>query len=248
MILQALNRYYDRARNEAENEVPPYGFSVQRISFCVVLEPDGTLYDIHDLRVPDGRRLKPVSLALPHPGGKRTSGIRPYFLWDKTDYVFGRNADTEAQGNKRKEDLLRKAFAAFRKLHLAMQERIQSEPYAAVCRFLEDWDPTQADALPYWPEMSGQNLVFLIRATSGYVHEDPEVREAWARFLESRQKGPVARCLITNELAPIARTHAPIRNVRGGGGKADKSIVSFNEKAFESYGKDQAYNAPVSQR
>ena len=58
---------------------------------------------------------------------------------------------------------------------------------------------------------------------------------------------PLAMCLVTGELAPVERLHTSIKGVW----KAQTSganIVSFNARAFESYGKTdrQGENAPVS--
>ncbi len=53
-------------------------------------------------------------------------------------------------------------------------------------------------------------------------------------------------CLVTGQNLPISRMHASIKGVRDAqvGGA---SIVSFNQKSFESYGKEQGDNAPVSE-
>ena len=45
MILQRLAEHYDRivASGKDETQLAPPGFSRQKISFCVVLKPDGRL-------------------------------------------------------------------------------------------------------------------------------------------------------------------------------------------------------------
>ena len=43
MILQALNDLYERLADDASYELPRPGYSTQKVSFCVVLKPDGTL-------------------------------------------------------------------------------------------------------------------------------------------------------------------------------------------------------------
>ncbi|MFW5995462.1 MAG: type I-C CRISPR-associated protein Cas8c/Csd1, partial [Spirochaetia bacterium] len=51
-------------------------------------------------------------------------------------------------------------------------------------------------------------------------------------------------CLATGEKTVIARTHPSIRGVRGAQ-SSGAAIVSFNDRAYESYGRAQSYNAPV---
>ena len=46
MILQALNSYYQRLEADPNADVAPFGYSRQKISFCVVLNDDGTLHEI----------------------------------------------------------------------------------------------------------------------------------------------------------------------------------------------------------
>jgi hypothetical protein len=52
MILQRLAEHYDRiaASNKDETQLAPPGFSRQKISFCVVLEPDGSLNSFQSLQ------------------------------------------------------------------------------------------------------------------------------------------------------------------------------------------------------
>ena len=44
-FLQALNRAYDRLSEEGK--VPPFGYSSEKISFCISLNPDGTIDAIY---------------------------------------------------------------------------------------------------------------------------------------------------------------------------------------------------------
>ncbi|MCX7937761.1 MAG: type I-C CRISPR-associated protein Cas8c/Csd1, partial [Chlorobi bacterium] len=52
-------------------------------------------------------------------------------------------------------------------------------------------------------------------------------------------------CLITGRRAVPARLHPAIKGVRGANANG-ASLVSFNDPAFCSYGKEQSYNSPVS--
>ena len=53
MILQRLVEYYDRVANDPQcaDSLPKPGYSLQKISFCVVLEPDGRLQQFQSLLI-----------------------------------------------------------------------------------------------------------------------------------------------------------------------------------------------------
>ena len=53
MILQSLNELYSRLAADPAYEIAPPGFSPQKISFRIVLKPDGSLFGIEDARTPD---------------------------------------------------------------------------------------------------------------------------------------------------------------------------------------------------
>jgi len=55
-------------------------------------------------------------------------------------------------------------------------------------------------------------------------------------------------CLIDGEKSPIARLHPVIKGIPGEEQKAGGNIVSFNQKSFASFGKEQGANAPISER
>ncbi len=106
-ILQALDGYYGRMAARGEAEAP--GYSREKIHFAIVLAPDGAVDSVMDLRQPSGRKLVPALRAVPA-ALKRTVGIAPNLLWDKSAYVLGRTGGT---GKRTAEE-----HAAFRKQHL----------------------------------------------------------------------------------------------------------------------------------
>lgn len=59
MILQALYGYYERMSADSESGMPPYGTSMENISFALVLDGNGNLRGIEDLREQEGRKLRP---------------------------------------------------------------------------------------------------------------------------------------------------------------------------------------------
>ncbi|NCC05949.1 MAG: hypothetical protein EOM37_18350, partial [Proteobacteria bacterium] len=48
MILQALYGYYERMSADSESGMPPYGTSMENISFALVLDGNGNLRGIED--------------------------------------------------------------------------------------------------------------------------------------------------------------------------------------------------------
>ena len=107
--LAALVRAYDRMATRGE--VPPFGYSQEKIGFLISLNADGTVAGQPvDLRLGEGRKKTARALAVPRPT-KRTSGIAPNFLWDKTAYVLG---ITAGEGKRTAQE-----HQAFRDQHAA---------------------------------------------------------------------------------------------------------------------------------
>ena len=116
-------------------------------------------------------------MLVPDGGGRSGIGLKPFFCWDNTGYALGR----DGKGNPERAAAM---FAEFRKLHLAHREELAwDEGFAALCRFLERWDPARAEELPNWEEAAGQNVVFKLRGREGYVHQSEAVRSAWLRCI-----------------------------------------------------------------
>ena len=87
MILSALTQYYERLITTSNGAVPSFGFSEEKIGYILVLSERGELVDLVP-NLSEEKKPKPRLLNVPRPE-KRTSGIKPNFLWDKTAYVLG---------------------------------------------------------------------------------------------------------------------------------------------------------------
>ena len=237
--LAALARAYERMA--ARDEVPVLGYSFQKIGFLISLNPDGSVAGTPtDLRSTDGKRRIALSRAVPQPI-KRTSGIAPNFLWDKSAYVLGVTA-----GEAKRTAIEHKAFV---KLHRGWLLHAHDQGLVALLRFLEAWVPDRFVEWG-WPEdMKDQNIMFLLesdRPDNVYIHDRPAARELWSRLRAERDKNAAAVCLVSGQKAPVARLHPAIKGVRGGQSSGG-SIVSFNLDAFNSYGREQGGNAPISE-
>lgn len=239
MILNALVNYYDRLAAEPDSGIATPGFSRQKISFEVVLKSDGTLVGFHDARVDDGGRMVPRLLIVPGQAKSSGSGLNPGFLWDSSQYVLGYKPDDP------KPDRTRKAFEAFRDKHVALESEIGDAAISAVCGFLRDWNPDDAVNHKELAEIASAFGVFRVQGAMEYVHDRPKVKAYWLSKAGAENAAPMAPSLLSGEVQSIARLHEPkIKSVRGAQ-TSGATLVSFNDPAYESYGKSQSYNAPV---
>ena len=237
MILHALKGYYERMLAAPDSSMPPFGTSIENISFALVLGEDGTLRDVEDLREPDGKKLRPRKLPVPA-AEKKANGIKANFLWDVTGYVLGRD-DKE---NQERTDRCRAVFVELLKSWCDPED----PGLKAVLSFLDSGQGVEVAARDDWPSICGSNLVFRLDGVPGFVHERPAARRAWEACLASRGQNDLGQCLVSGRgQQPIARLHPSIKWPSQATGV---SIVSFNLTAFESYGKSQSFNAPVSQK
>ncbi|MFD2678542.1 type I-C CRISPR-associated protein Cas8c/Csd1 [Camelimonas lactis] len=236
-MLASLARAYER--RAARGEAPPFGFSQEKISWLIPLQADGTPAGAPvDLREGEGRKRSPRLMAVPQPT-KRTSGVAPNFLWDKTAYVLG---VTAGEGKR-----TAKEHAAFVESHQDWLAGAKDEGLSAFLGFLGWWRPERFTELGWPEEMKDQNLVFALeseRLANTRIHDRPAAQAIWAGLSGGGDRNS-ALCLVSGRRAPVARLHPAIKGVWGAQ-SSGASIVSFNLDAFTSYGNEQGDNAPVS--
>ena len=262
MILTRLYELYGRLEHDPEFKevLPRPGTSKQKISFIVVLTPEGKLFDIQDARIQKiippakkGGKEKSILVArdLIVPGGERKTGkgANPHLLWDKSEYMLGICNDSDNAEKKDKEKARNVLFPAFREEHRRFRNEytLQDTGLNAVITFLDTWNPsTVSEVVRAKIEKFCSNFgTFAIQGVPGYVFENPDVSSACIQEeLKSELDTPLGNCLITGEtnvpLARIVETKVKL-------GKKPGSLVSFNDSAYESYGKEQTYNSPVSE-
>jgi CRISPR-associated protein Csd1 len=251
MILQRLAEHYDRiaASNKDETRLAQPGFSRQKISFCVVLEPDGRLNSFQSLQEKVGKALVALSMNVPGQSKPAGQGLNPCFLWDNAAYLLGcvpnPDPDTEKAAKAAARAVL--AFEAFRSKHIEIENQINHPAFSAVCSFLRDWSPEQAlDYATLLSEIATNFGVFRIAGEMKYVHDLISVPAETEEQSAASQAGtPRAMCLVSGAIDEVARLHEPkikgVADAQPGGAL----LVSFNASAYESYGKSQSYNAPV---
>jgi CRISPR-associated protein Csd1 len=235
-ILASLVRAYERLPDR-----PPFGYSAEKIGFVVSLDHDGNVARISDLRNLAGKKPEPRLMLVPQPV-KRTVGIAPNFLWDKTSYALG---VTAGDGKRTAQE-----HAAFVARHEKELAGVDDEGLIAFLRFLRKWSPHDFEALGGPQELKDQNVIFGLeseRLKELYLHDRPAVEALLSRMSGESAGSEEQICLVTGETGPIARLHPSIKGVWGAQ-SSGAALISFNLDAFNSYGHAQGDNAPVGER
>ncbi|GGB54137.1 type I-C CRISPR-associated protein Cas8c/Csd1 [Oceanisphaera marina] len=174
--------------------------------------------------------------------GTRTSGIAPNIYWDKSSYVLG--VSLTSKRFKEEHD-------AFVKLHLELLKESDDLGLQALSTFLNSWESESFESNPLLQPLSetliDSNLVFRLDGDLCYLHEREAAKNIRDKLLLGTSETQQSICLVSGLPAKIERIHTNIKNVNGAQ-TAGASIVSFNKNAFESYGKEQGANAPVSEQ
>ena len=249
MILASLARYYYRLAAENDEmgnpKVPSYGFSEEKISWILVLDSEGNLQNAVSNLSAD-IKPRPKLMSVPQSFKRPGTTPKPFFLWDKTAYALGVEANkNKAEAKKKPFIPAEKTFAAFKQYHLELLQDSTDEGLLAIYRFLQNWQPEYFVAQHLPLEMLDTNIVFSLEMPSAFIHKREAAQTLWAKLLQNNQ-AEKGLCLISGETAPIARLHPAIKGVFGGQSSGG-SIVSFNNEAFTSFGKVQGANAPMSE-
>lgn len=238
MIIQALADYCDR-KTQTEVDWPPYAFSREKIHFALIINPVGKLIQVQDLRTEekDGKEL-----LVPRAFKRAGKNVIPNFLWDNTGYVLGND-------QKEKPKNAEETFKAFQKFHVQLLSETTDSRLKAVELFLEKWHPRMVEEFSNWDDIAGKNLVFQLDGEREFVHQREEAKRLWLKYYESKVVASFeeAMCLVSGDKNRIPNTHASIKRVLGAQ-SSGAAIISFNLDSFESYGKKQNLNAPVSER
>ncbi|MBU0500000.1 MAG: type I-C CRISPR-associated protein Cas8c/Csd1 [Gammaproteobacteria bacterium] len=236
MILQSLSHYYQRKASGGENELAPFGFERKGIEFMLLLDREGTLINIEDIREQQGKKKVAREYLMPQ-GVKKTSGIAANLLWDNAEYVLG----LEQKGKPERTEHAHVEF--MRRIRTELGE-LDDEGIQAVLRFLEVLDLSHLESFPAWPELreSTGNLSFRLQGDPGPVCQRPGVVKAIEQAAEI--EGNKGICLVSGDHDEPLATHPAIKGVWGAQ-SSGANIVSFNLDAFRSWGKEQGHNAPV---
>lgn len=247
MILQALNRYYERAE-----DMPREGWVRRGVDYVLVLDEQGECINIEAVGEQKKGKTVPREMlvtAIGKQAMKHTnSGKDANLLWDNASFAFG----TGNKGNIKLDSFISTIQAWLGDLDdkgvkavSLFCTRILASPDSAMSlierfQLREDFD--KRDPV----------LIFRLVSDLDGVHLRPAVRTAYEAALTSANSGSDLRgnCLVTGDRdVPLAPNESVIKGVWGGQ-PAGCNIVSFNARSFESYGKRErnGENAPVSLR
>ncbi len=150
---------------------------------------------------------------------------------------------------KKDHEMANKQLATFKQTIRELPSELrEDEGVSAVLSFYENCEIEkvfQADMWSECREINGCNLTFRLDGDAGVIAE----REAVVQYQKSMALVPDKTesyhgyCLVTGEKQPIQRLHA---STAIAGGKSTAGLVSFQKSSgYDSYGKEQGFNAPV---
>ncbi|MBS0390564.1 MAG: type I-C CRISPR-associated protein Cas8c/Csd1 [Proteobacteria bacterium] len=174
---------------------------------------------------------------------------------DNAEYVLGLPDVKKLEDNRKKDKeqeylgRLQDMRTAFRASIAQLPQQLQTQPgVRAVLAFLDGLDVAALERFPALADIRASNplVSFRLQGEVELICQQPAIAAAAANTSED-DDGPRAMCLITGQQAPIERLHTAIKGVWGAQ-TSGANIVSFNARAFESYGKTerQGENAPIS--
>lgn len=247
MLLQSLVKLYEAWAEKGEIE--KLGWNPVKISYGISLDEEGNIDEIIHLKTnaPKGNKEIPSLISLPMPV-KRSVGVASNFLYDNATYVFGYD-------NSNKPDRAKQCFDCFRSVGNKVLENSDDEFSTVIKKFLQKDYSEFENLSDLLTELNctettvddilnkGANL--LLMPLGKFPTDSKAICESWNSYYE-HSDAPKGVCLVTGKDDHIAKLHPVIKNIRGAQA-AGASLVSFNATAFNSYGKENGYNAPVSE-
>lgn len=242
-ILAALKARHERTA--AQGNAPPPGFAPAKIHYTLVLSESGNVVAVESEPVDARGRLIREVPAPQAPATRRGEKIVPGAFWDPSEYALGLSNIDPAASEAIRAKAVRKAaekHAAFKERHLQLLGSSDDIGCQALCRFLVNWKPENADTLKNASGLPGSNVAFRLDGEHGFIHDRSAAQEALLKEAAGTEAVP-GTCLVTGKISSIARLHPPIKNL----GDKLAPLISFNEDAFRSYGRQKGLNAPVSE-
>lgn len=240
MILKALYDYYER--KPAIHS--PNGYEIEELDYIIIIDRQGTFIDLQNQRENKRGKQYFVPKAVIRSGTK----IYPNLLWDKLEYITGFSKE---------ENKLKKA----QKYNQAFIQKLNSLPETvkkdigvnAVLLFYETNQIQSLTQHQNWQEclkISGW-MSFQLDGKTELISDSDIIRKFQKNeFLSGKyEENEVKKlreypCLITGEKQIVKRLNSELRLP---GSDKNVKIVAFQKNSgFDSYGKEQAYNAPIS--
>ena len=225
MILKALYDYYNRCDN-----LPAKGLEEKEIGYLIVIKDDGSFLRLESRMKDKKQASRFLVLQTVKRSGKK---FVPNYLWDNVEYIFGGAGNSDEKNH------------TFIKMVYELSELIpDSKTIAAIKEFYANVKVNVRVVMedPLWSEMqkSNKNISFLLEGETKIAAENKDV---WNLVLYQKSNDIQKHCLVSSEKGYVARLHSTIKLTKDTG-----PIVSFQKgMGYDSYGKEQAYNAPISE-
>ena len=248
MILQSLYDYYDRK----VEELPPFGFEEKEIHFTIVLDKDGHFIQLKDNRE-DKKKIRSSRVPKRKKAATRT-GTKAcetaHWLWDHCGYVLEQPEmeKPDVEPTKKAIEDARKQHASFkREVDRIAQELPDDRGVQAVQKFLDSEEEIKKVKVhDNWVKclnIKGCNLTFQLANAEELICQSPAVIKWVKNRPLSKDDIHKGICLITGELSEdIVCLHDKVSGVT----QIPNPLAAVKESAYESYGKTQGFNFPVS--
>ena len=247
MILGELVGYYQRKTATDPNAIAPDGWIRRPIDYFMVLSREGKCLDIAENTVQQKKHKVAKEELVPSIGKQSlkhtNSGKDANLLWDNAAFALGYGAKGAdklthfmAAIDRYFPGIEDDALAALRAFLLGLQEK------GALALLLEHFGlkETFATREPV--------IAFRWQPDNGIaIHQRPNLVAAYANSRAAATVKVYGDCLVSgNRNVPIALNETVIKNVRAAQ-TAGANIVSYNKRAFESYGKREraGENSPI---
>ena len=259
MLLNKLREYADE---RLTTHLPPL-YARTPVAWTVALGSDGRPLSPHPVKTinPDNPRGK-RGLDMDAPEIQRSSGIKPLLLVDKATYTFGRTqfayldeaekqrlAQDEPDAHRKmveRQERAEREHEAYRELLDRCAAQTQEPAVLAVQRFYEHGG---ADLLDLSDQRDdGLKVAFKVQLADGtacHPHDLLSVQRFWLSEHAPDHADASGQCAVCGEHKPVLdRMQTKIKGIRGGQ-SAGTSIISANEKAFQSYGQQASRVASI---
>ena len=230
MILQALYDYYQRDKDSV-----PLGWMKASLSFIIVIDDNG-----HFLRIEDCRNEKGKGQIYLLPKGEHNNSVTPLMFWDNLMYALD-YSDKPSKTTHNKH-------LSFVKKCRDVASRYNDKSLQAVVLFYEQNELLKVYNDSLWETViknPNNNVSFQIQGSTRIIPcEDSFKIIVQSECIVDDADGQKGVCLITGERSKLVKTgtKTPIR-----GCNPSAKLVSFQKSSgYDSYGKEQGYNAPIS--
>ncbi len=254
MILQALNRYYERA-----NLAPP-GWEYKEIPFVIILDETGLFVQINNRTNDKYRRGNPILVPQSEIRSGTNAWKKPNLLWDHYGFILGQqkrksNGDPDPSDSQEKAKRQLDSFVS--RISSLSSSLPQSIGLSAVLQFYRRGEYQKILATPTIVDIykiPGANITFALHGEVEPVfHEAVVTAYINNEVINDEQSDQIndeesvfATCLVSGKVERIARLHYKIKGV------CDKpaALSAANTGAISSvssYGKEQGYNFPIGE-